>query len=462
MNKRSIISLLLAVLMIIGAFPMTAFAADTDTLDTAERDELPFVAARGDITPTGVKTVTAVNMSVIAPTVGSSPYYSATVPNGSGYVVYKGRDDSTRLNGVIWTDSTDSKIMSPTDTFKAGHTYTANVYISAQSGYQFSVSGGQPSVSASINGLTAQTNSIYQLSNTQYIAVYASFTLKPNENLSTLYLGVITKPAPGAAPSYTASPLNAVSNYTVDSYTNGSFKNGVSWRDATNYSYLTPGTDRFIPGHQYEVTIRVKAKPGYQFSTSTKTMIGYDNAYFNLFTAGDYTDVLVKHTYTCPESTPGKTVSGKITSYLSDTDDIKLTLTKTGETVLTAETTVKGNSATYSLEKIPNGMYALTVEKKDHVSRDYYVSVTSFGGNITLDIEILPLGDVTGDGKTNVQDCTAILRYVRKIDTDLSDYQLKCADVAGTGDDDGLGDAKVNVQDVTRILRHVRKIENLC
>ena len=61
-------------------------------------------------------------------------------------------------------------------------------------------------------------------------------------------------------------------------------------------------------------------------------------------------------------------------------------------------------------------------------------------------------GDVTGDGKTNVQDCTAILRYVRKLDT-LDDEQLKRADVTGDG--------KVNVQDVTRILRAVRKLEEL-
>ena len=142
----------------------------------------------------------------------------------------------------------------------------------------------------------------------------------------------------------------------------------------------------------------------------------------------------------------GYCVSGIITS---SPDGSETAVRLTGVDVNYSDTVT--GKAEYAFTGVPSGVYTLTVSKADHITREY--SITVADKDVTEDVELCPLGDVTGDGKTNVQDCTSILRYVRKLDTDLSDYQLKCGDVTGDG--------KVNVQDVTRILRHVRKIEAL-
>ena len=149
--------------------------------------------------------------------------------------------------------------------------------------------------------------------------------------------------------------------------------------------------------------------------------------------------------YVVAASQTGVTVSGSIKSYIDDSD---VTIKLIGiDNNYTDET--KG-TVDYTFDAVPAGKYTMTVSKANHVTAEY--SVTVAGADVTQDVEIFPLGDVTGDGKTNVQDCTAILRYVRQID-ELSDDQLKRGDVTG--------DNKVNVQDVTRILRHVRQIEAL-
>ena len=97
-------------------------------------------------------------------------------------------------------------------------------------------------------------------------------------------------------------------------------------------------------------------------------------------------------------------------------------------------------------------LYLTKIISKSKVVDGYNVTIhSSFTYPADSGDDFLP-GDVTRDGKINVQDCTAILRYIRKLDT-LDEDQLKRGDVTGDG--------KVNVQDVTRILRHVRMIEPL-
>ena len=98
-----------------------------------------------------------------------------------------------------------------------------------------------------------------------------------------------------------------------------------------------------------------------------------------------------------------------------------------------------------------NDLYLTKIISKGVVQGDYKVTIHSSFSYPAPEDDFL-LGDVTRDGKVNVQDCTAILRYVRQVDT-LDDDQLKRGDVTGDG--------KVNVQDVTRILRHVRQIDPL-
>ena len=143
-------------------------------------------------------------------------------------------------------------------------------------------------------------------------------------------------------------------------------------------------------------------------------------------------------------------VSGNITSYLSDTEPITVSMMKGGNTEYT--TTEKGESASYSFENVEPGAYTITVSKEGHVTREYAVTVGD--SDVSQDVTICPLGDINGDGETDVLDATVGLRYIRKL-RELDDYQIKCGDVFGDGD------GEVDVNDISRILRHVRKLKPL-
>ena len=147
-----------------------------------------------------------------------------------------------------------------------------------------------------------------------------------------------------------------------------------------------------------------------------------------------------------------RSIKGKVKTYGSTADEVRVDIYEQGSEWTTFSSIAYDNEVEFDTESsLEPGKYLVKVSKKDHITREY--NVTLADRSLAMDIELCPVGDITGDGKTNVQDCTSILRYVRQLDADVSDYQFKCGDVTG--------DNKVNVQDVTRILRHVRKIEEL-
>ena len=143
----------------------------------------------------------------------------------------------------------------------------------------------------------------------------------------------------------------------------------------------------------------------------------------------------------------GVTVSGAITSYI---DDSEVTVKLTGvDNDFTDETTGIND---YTFDSVPEGEYTLTVSKAGHAKREY--SVTVSGEDVTQDVVINPLGDVNGDGKIDVMDCSSALRGIRGL-KELDAYQTKCGDVFGEGD------GKIDVNDVSRILRHIRGLKTL-
>ena len=75
----------------------------------------------------------------------------------------------------------------------------------------------------------------------------------------------ITAPASGAKPSYSPS-ISSGSHCSPPSYTQDSYKNGVSWYDSAEGFDLEPGVDTFKSGHYYGVTILLSSQSGYDFS----------------------------------------------------------------------------------------------------------------------------------------------------------------------------------------------------
>lgn len=150
-----------------------------------------------------------------------------------------------------------------------------------------------------------------------------------------------------------------------------------------------------------------------------------------------------------PAAPAGSTVSGTVTSYSDSINvDPKVTVQ-----ILSGETVVgsyegTGNSLAYSIDGIADGDYTLRVSKKNHVTRDYDITVS---GDTTADAEIWLRGDVNGDGEANSRDTAAINRHVQEIEgKELTGYPYLCADANNDGN--------VNSRDTGVVNRHAQEI----
>jgi len=147
---------------------------------------------------------------------------------------------------------------------------------------------------------------------------------------------------------------------------------------------------------------------------------------------------------------PTFNLSGTITSYNSETDDITIQLYKTNETEVFDEKNVKGNSTNYSFENVPVGDYIVKLSKNNHVTREY--SITVDNSNINLDTKICLIGDINGDGRINIKDWNIMYEHINET-SEIKDYSLLCADVNNDG--------KVNIKDWNRLYEHITEINPL-
>ena len=144
------------------------------------------------------------------------------------------------------------------------------------------------------------------------------------------------------------------------------------------------------------------------------------------------------------EPVPGVLLSGSVTSYLED-GDVTVELLLDGQVVSTSLVT-----EAYSFEAVAEGVYTLRISKVNHITREYEVTVAD--QDVTCDVVICPMGDVTGDGSVNIKDFQRLLRHVNKT-IPLEGYALNCGDVTGDG--------TCNIKDFQRLLRHVNKTNPL-
>ena len=159
----------------------------------------------------------------------------------------------------------------------------------------------------------------------------------------------------------------------------------------------------------------------------------------------------VYESYKLVDPNAGGTLSGTVKSYNSTTDPVTVQLFKSGSSAAAYNTTVKGNSASYTISGITPGTYTMKVSKKNHVTREYSVTVSS--GTKTQNAEIRLLGDVNGDGRVNTMDCTRLFKHVNKTQLLTDAYAQKCADTNGDG--------RVNTMDCTALFKHVNKTKPL-
>jgi len=150
--------------------------------------------------------------------------------------------------------------------------------------------------------------------------------------------------------------------------------NNVSWK---NNGTVFTGT--FAGGEVYTINITGTLKSGYTPNEFDFSINGFD-----VIPTIDSTDGTVTLRYEFPitqaeEDTSGVTIQGTVTTY-GAVSEIKVTL-KAADTDSTFETQTwtgtggNGTPVTYSFSNIPTGTYIVTVEKVNHVAREYKISV---------------------------------------------------------------------------------------
>ena len=165
-----------------------------------------------------------------------------------------------------------------------------------------------------------------------------------------------------------------------------------------------------------------------------------------LFTEAAPTDVTMAWMQLCaylagPE---GVTLSGAVET--GTEGDATVELLSGEETVATVTA-----SGTYSFENIAAGTYTLRVSKLNHVTREYAITVEAEA--VAQDVKIHLLGDVDGNGRTNMGDIQTLYSHVTGNQEFTDDYIKKVADVTG--------ETRLNMGDINKLYAHIRGVSTL-
>ena len=139
------------------------------------------------------------------------------------------------------------------------------------------------------------------------------------------------------------------------------------------------------------------------------------------------------------------TVSGSVASGLDALEPVYVDIYDEEGTLINFAI-LTGKEAAYELLIFPQTSYTVSVSKEGHVSRTYTLDVAE--DSATLELQICPVGDTSGDGKLNMGDISRIYSHIRSTKLLTDDYALDCADVTGDG--------KLNVGDTAELYSRIR------
>lgn len=207
---------------------------------------------------------------ITEPKAGNKPSYPLfNMP--SGYRIKTEANASSVRNGIYWWDKTDQKRLDPDkDVFTAGHVYNINIYVKANTGYEFATStNGSSTVTAKINGNEANVVRIQNTAATDELCIYYTFPEAKNEVVSTVAVSGVTAPKSGAAPSYSAVVNDSKYKVYTDYSNMSGYSKGVRWWNVTDKTFVNPSTDKFHAGKQYKCEVLLLANTGYEFETDS-------------------------------------------------------------------------------------------------------------------------------------------------------------------------------------------------
>ena len=225
-----------------------------------------------------------------------------------------------------------------------------------------------------------------------------------------------------------------------------------SWFDVESGARLGENTP-FAAGRSYRFEVILDCEDGY-YLADPEIMDAYVNGNKALVTEAVGNGTAVTAIYSLAVSSG---LHGQVESFL-DGSDVTVSLFAAGSaqpqytvTVPAGEKSGGKYTAVYDIPSVAAGTYTVQVSKKNHVTREYTVTVD--GDVKTLNAEIWLLGDVNGDGRVNTMDYTRLLKHVNETQPLTDAYALKCSDVNK--------DNRVNTMDYTRLLKHVNETQPL-
>ena len=220
-----------------------------------------------------------------------------------------------------------------------------------------------------------------------------------------------------------------------------------SWFDVSSGARMNETTP-FAAGRSYRFEVILDCEEGY-YLADPEVLDAYVNGEKAQVTeaAGNGTALTVEYSLAVSSG-----LHGQVVSFL-DGSDVTVSLFAEGSAESKYTTTVPGGTkdssgkytTTYEIPEVAPGTYIMRVSKKNHVAREYTITVGAEA--VTQDVQIHLKGDINGDGRINTSDVGKANAHAKGSSL-LTDYQFACADINGDG--------KVNTSDVGKINAHAR------
>lgn len=208
----------------------------------------------------------------------------------------------------------------------------------------------------------------------------------------------------------------------------------------------------FNAGRRYHVNMILQCEEGY-YIADDEELDAYVNGEKAYVSAQDGNRTTLTVGYTVPVASG---VRGQVVSF-HDGSDVTVSLFADGSAqpqytvaVPAGEKSGGKYTAVYDIPEVAPGTYTVQVSKKNHVTREYTVTVGA--ENVTQDVKICLLGDVTGDGSVDMKDWGRMRSHINETNM-LTDYALACADVTKDGN--------VDMKDWGRMRSHINETNPL-
>jgi len=388
--------------------------------------------------------------NVPVPMVGNSPGYAGIEfingYAGDGYRFASLTDDS-HLNGIGWYDITEKRyLLKIKERFVEGHEYEFRALLEADSSHCFLTDDGLPDVQSHVRGHSATSSMLNGYNAEKYLYVTYRFgkAVKSSDVIKNVTITDLVPPNVGSIPDYSVK-LHGGSNYHVSSAMDEITHNGITWyADALGAPIKV--NDPFGESETYLVDISLYCdndavfytdefgRPKVLATVNGRNALCYSDAERRLHVTFVFNS---DEKYTC-------TVSGSITSFGDEEEDIRVTVCPDGYTNVLAETTVRGLTAPVNLELMEPGSYVVYVTKKNHKPARAGLIVNKDGG--TVNIVMILSGDANTDGKVTLADVSLIMKNIARWEVELNTY---AADV----NDDG----KLNLSDVSAVMKYIAR-----